>query len=171
MFVILSKLTQQTAHFFHLTPGLGNCFQRRVRVQFAGLNALQQTTFKRPATLWPAVINPAEFSIEAGAGLGERQLPLPFFCQRQTKFLSIVSHHHPRAIPHPRTTRRCSTARSSGRVGRRRRSFWLHSLAQPIGCGQSRRVKFQEGDEDSPAPSQRDIGLSIAIICFSSILH
>jgi hypothetical protein len=78
-------MAQKLANFFHLTLGLGNYFQRRIRVKLTGLNALQQTALKRPATFRTFVVNPAKRAIETGARLRESLL-VAFFSQRQPKF-------------------------------------------------------------------------------------
>jgi hypothetical protein len=83
--VIRTRTAQKFTNFFRLTFGLGNRFQRRICAKPTSLNALQQTTFKCPATHGTLRINPAQRSIETGARLHESPLAA-FFLQRQPKF-------------------------------------------------------------------------------------
>jgi hypothetical protein len=83
--IIRIYAAQKFTNLFHLTFGLGNRFQRRICAKLTSLNALQQTTFKCPATRGTLCINPAKLAIETGARL--RECPLAaFFIQRQPKF-------------------------------------------------------------------------------------
>jgi hypothetical protein len=86
--IIRFRAAQNLANYFHLTRGLGNRFQCRTRVKFAGLNALQQTALKRPATFRPLVVNPAKPAIKTGTRLRESPMA-PFFLQRQSEFTQV----------------------------------------------------------------------------------
>ena len=82
--VIRARAAQKLANLFRLTPGLSNRFQCRVCVKLTGLNALQQTALKRPATFRTPGVNPAKPAIKTGARLRESLLAA-FFHQRQSK--------------------------------------------------------------------------------------
>ena len=85
LFIVLTKSLQQPAHLCHPASGFGNGFQRRFRFQFTGLDAFQQTTFKRPAIRGPFRINPAQRAAKTGARLGKSLFTALLF-QRQSKF-------------------------------------------------------------------------------------
>jgi hypothetical protein len=148
-FVIRTRRAQKFANFFHLTFGLGNCSQRRARAKFAGLNALQQTTLKRPATFRTPGVNPAQLSIKTGARLCESLLTACFL-QRQPQFsqpLDIIalSQFHVgkqnavAAQPAIRAKLRNSISR---RIFNRCALFAFHPLSPPNGERDGARGSF-----------------------------
>jgi hypothetical protein len=91
-FIRLAGCAQKPPHFLHKPESFINPFQCGFHFHVAALDALEQTTFKRPAAHGPAAVNLAELSVETGAGLGKDSLRALLF-ERQAE-----SNQAPRVI-------------------------------------------------------------------------
>ena len=86
LLVVVAKATQQLADFLHEFFCVRDAFQSGGSGHFAGLDTLEQATFKSRATFGPVGVNPAERSVETAARLDEYTF-LPLLPEQQAEFL------------------------------------------------------------------------------------